>query len=510
MHRRASERPSAEPPEPPQLSKFRRPKEQGRPDECSDGSTAAAAFTGDASLIEQPDEALAAARKVREHDFLMAKYGGGGKLWVKVLTLVASEASIVAGCEFCDGSGTTTLRLWTQNGKPDWYEKPSKAPPLMAASGKLSACFAYDWHASYSGSHEFHAELMSWPTSRDFGKSGSSSSSTSPEPFTPFHYLFGRDAFRPPISETLAPSEKWIDALPFENSVFAGSVNFSIPKAGDVLTVRKKLTASGASSGSEIGHLVLAVISPFDMDKVDLASSDALGPDACIDLGMYCLLTQRFALKGHGAAKAVQLVDHRNQTLAPGELQPEVLQHGLRSEEWHLISVSGSLGLTELLGEAVVRRVSQGMRDHCIFAGLFSDDVQEMEGALSGAVFDWLSSTELLAQRCGGRDAMIQQIIETGLASRSAVLAKPLASSLKPTSKQVEAALAEYTKDFNCFIATLIRIPQLYQCDNNAEGGVAARSSTKSAGDGSEREKRTLHPCTLAPHPHPQALSTSC
>ena len=451
---------------------------------------------------------------MREHDFLTAKYGGGGKLWVKVRTLVASEASIVAGCEFCDGSGTTTLRLWTQNGKPDWYEKPSKAPPLMAASGKLSACFTCDWHASYSGSsHEFHSEQMSWPTSRDFGKSGTSSSSTSSEPFTPFHYLFGRDAFRPPVSEKLAPSELWIDALPFESSVFAGSVNFSIPKAGDVLTVRKKLTASGASSGSEIGHLVLAVISPFDMDKVDLASSDALGPDACIDLGMYCLLTQRFALKGHGAAKEVQLVDHRNQTLTPGELQPEVLQHGLRSEEWHLISVSGSLGLKELLGEAVVRRVSQGMRDHCVFAGLFSDDVQEMEGALEGAVFDWLSSTELLAQRCGGRDAMIQQIIGTGLASRSAVLAKPLASSLKPTSKQVEAALADYTADFNCFIATLIRIPQLYHCDHNAEGGVAART-TKSAGarlpPRAPPRVPPLHPCTLAPHPHPQALSTSC
>lgn len=132
------------------------------------------------------------------------------------------------------------------------------------------------------------------------------------------------------------------------------------------------------------------------------------------------------------------------------------------------MSVRDSRELSSLLGEPMLQRLSQGMRDHPVFSALFSDQMHEMERALSGAIFDWLRDAELFAQRCGGREEMIKQIVGSGLASASAVLAKPLRASLKPTAKQVEAALTSYTELFNLFTASLIALPQLYRSDPEA------------------------------------------
>ena len=518
--------------------------------ECAEASStgsAPAVFTNDNTMdVDEGDHALDAAKQVKEGDHLLTKYTSGTKYWVVVDKIVSSTATITAAASWCDGSGTTTIRLWQQSGKPDWYEKPASRPSLATASRLLSCFFdqaasgclstgnhgatpfetrrefelAWDREmkddpcedASESARQEYErrfkqkvaefeqaaeregaslqpdyrsrirrqmqdpsviwmqrhpefakrvaesaeslvgdlwsaarqqyppagcilAEKMTWPVRTDSFKE-----------FTPFHYLLGRDALRPPTSESLLPSQKWIDALPHENSVFAGAINSSIPRAGDLVTVRKKNVASEAATSSEFGYIVLAAISPFDMNQVDLGSSDssavAAWMECCLDLDQYCLFVQRFALKGHGTSKEIQLIDHRNMTLTAGELQPEILQYGLRSEEWHTISVRSSSELKPLLGEAVLQRLSQGMREHPIFSALFADDVQEMQGALSGAVFDWLRSPELFAQRIGGTEAMVKHIVGSGLQTASAVRLHPPLTPHAPHTPHAPACAA--------------------------------------------------------------------
>lgn len=421
-------------------------------------------FSADASLTDE-DCVLASAKKVKNDDLLICKFTGGGKYWARVETVVTSPTSIVAGCSFCDGTGATTISLWVRDGKPDFYELPEKAPPHLVACSKVSAFFAQAEAANLLAGGPANlvvlAEKMTWPVRECFDDYKC--------PFAPFHFLLGRDAFRPPTGDSLAASEKWIDGIPFENAVFAGAVNSSIPRSGDLLTIHQKLSASEVSSRSEIGYVVLAVITSFDAAMLDLTVRGLPQLDDCMDLESYSLLVQRFAAKGKGAAsKEVQLLDHRGHNLNPGELHVEVLQYGLRSEEWHLMSVRDSRELSSLLGEPMLQRLSQGMRDHPVFSALFSDQMHEMERALSGAIFDWLRDAELFAQRCGGREEMIKQIVGSGLASASAVLAKPLRASLKPTAKQVEAALTSYTELFNLFTASLIALPQLYRSDPEA------------------------------------------
>ena len=546
-----------------------------RPVDASSRGSTPVVFTNENTVdSDDRDHTLDAAKEVKEGDLVVTKYTSSSKYWARIKKIVSSTTTITAAASWCDGSGTTTIRLWQQSGKADWYEKPA-SPPSLATASRMISCFFQEAEAGclstgnigakpFTTSEEFalawddeikddpckdesesarldferrlqqkvdefkrsaeaggstlppdyltkirrvmQADLnvcgsasLSWMKRHpQFGKRVAESAESivgkvmrraalqqyaptgciiaekmawpvqtdSFEEFSPFHYLLGRDALRPPTGETLMPSQKWIDGLPHENSVFAGAINSSIPGAGDLVTVYKKNLASSGAMSSEFGYIVLAVVSPFDMNQINLASNSATAIDTwmecCLDLDQYCLFAQRFVLKGHGVNKEIQLVDHRNQTLAVGELQPEVLQYGLRSEEWHTISVRSSSELKLLLGEAVLQRLSQGMREHPIFSALFADDVHEMQGALSGAVFDWLRSPELFAQRIGGTEAMVKHIVGSGIQTASAVISKPIAAAQKPTARAIEKAMAEYTDVFNRFTATLIKLPPLY------------------------------------------------